>query len=620
MSESIIIQILKRCQNSFPFFIKNFGTIKHPDAGKIPFNLFNYQQESIKKFQQHRFNVFKKTRQAGISTLCGAYALWYAMFKPYKTILIVSKRDKDAMEFLDKNVKFIYNNLPKSIKKYYGDPEPETYNQHQIIFPNGSQINSLPSGPDTLRSNSSSLNIIDEASAMPHMSDMWAGGWSTIMHGGSVIIISTARGTSNWYYQTWNDAENQRNDFNPIIINWWDMTWTLRYKNQETGETKEISPTKDIRKTNKEEEQTYGPYWSPWLEEQWRNLQQRNEGHLFRQEVLGEFVGTGNSVLQTIQLNKISTDLEKYQADKYHTINKVTDYNPATEETIELNFENKLKIWQKPIRPTPDIMENGKIIKPGSPGHTYIVGVDISSGEAKDFSSVEIIDINNREQVAELNLKVMVPMLLPMVHYLARYYNLALIIPERNGLGLPFCQDLWYKYGYPNVYKTKNNKGKPTNKIGYSTTGMNKPTLNKALLELAGTEEGIIIKSRELYEQLKNYIHLPGRRTGCPEEIGHDDLVIAFGLALMAIPDALNSDTTTLIPFYNTENPNNNYRIEEINKKGGNLTLAPYNPNNNTPNTPTPEQELKEFTKHLGGLPMTDSQLPQKRNPHYYSI
>ena len=98
--------------------------------------------------------------------------------------------------------------------------KPETINEHTLAFSNGSSIKSLTSSPDTLRSNASSLNIIDEAAFIDKMEDMWSGGWSTLQHGGSVIIVSTPRGVGNWYWKVWTGAVDKQNDFNPIIINW----------------------------------------------------------------------------------------------------------------------------------------------------------------------------------------------------------------------------------------------------------------------------------------------------------------------------------------------------------------------------------------------------------------
>lgn len=544
----------------------------------------------------------------GISTLAGVFALWYGMFFRQKTILIVSKRDLDAKAFLDKNVKFVYNHLPDEFKEVYGNPPP-TYNEHSIVFPNGSSINSLTSSKDTLRSNSSSLNIIDESAFMPDMDSMWAAGMPTLQHGGSVIVISTTNGIGNWYQVTWEGAEKKENDFNPIIVNWWDMDWTISYKDELSGEKKHISPTKGLRKCEtKEEINKWGEYYSPWLQDQYRQLQQRGEAHLFRQEILAEFIGTGQTVLSREALVHIGNNL----SDTFWTIAEAPYVHPVTEEQLVLDFEHELRIWQKPVRPEPDVVENGRIIKPGDPGHTYSMGVDISSGEADDYSAIVIVDCTTMQQAAELNIRVLPAVLLLMIDYLARWYNGAFVVPERQGLGLPVCQSLYHDIAYTNVYRMKSPAGKTTKKVGFPTNPTYKPQLNKCLMDHIG-EDGIQLHSRRLYEQLLIYVHLGGNRTGAVEGPGnHDDLSIALALALVGVKEAVQADQTALIPKQQDGAPpendpltirNNTAKMQDLISMGGVKAMMPMimGPTVDAQRL-TPEQEMFEFTKSLGGI------------------
>ena len=96
--------VIKRCQSSVVWFLKNFGKLKHPSAGIIPFTPFSYQRKAIEAFRKYRLNIFRKCRQAGASKIAGAFALWFAMFNNHKTILIVSRRDEDAMSFLREQI------------------------------------------------------------------------------------------------------------------------------------------------------------------------------------------------------------------------------------------------------------------------------------------------------------------------------------------------------------------------------------------------------------------------------------------------------------------------------------------------------------------------------------
>jgi len=93
---------------------------------------------------------------------------------------------------------------------------------------------------------------------------------------GDFTVHANTNGVGIWYWATCTEAESGSNQFNPIIINWWDMDWVIEYFDPISKEHKRIAPRDGLRKcTTNEEIIKYGPYWSPWLEEQYRALQAR---------------------------------------------------------------------------------------------------------------------------------------------------------------------------------------------------------------------------------------------------------------------------------------------------------------------------------------------------------
>jgi hypothetical protein len=550
------IDFLKRCGRSPTFFINNLAYIQHPTFGKIPFRLFNYQRRCLADFIKFRLNIFHKVRQSGVSTLCGAFALWRAMFYKNKTILIVSKRDPDAMEFLRRNIKYVYDNLPPWMRDLWPiDRDGGSHNEHRIVFPNGSRITSLTSSPDTLRSHSSTLNIIDEAAFMPKMDVMWAGGWPTLQNGGNVIVISTPNGIGNWYWRTVRDAEAGNNDFHLIKLNWYDMDWRLEGNDPATGRKIIVAPTDGIVEcTDKEDIKRFGNKKSPWLETQYRGMVSQGNERFFRQEYLCDFLGTGNTVLSKEQLDYISLTVD--QSEPYRTVSTVNHVNPATKEATVLDFEDKLWIWNTPVTGLDD---NGKQLldddnNPVQP-HQYVIGVDISSGEANDFSGIEIWDITTKEQVAELRIKCRPKTLAYMIDYLGRWYNDAFTIVERNSIGISVIQELDQDLSYPNLFrevKTSSRLKKTRGKYGFHTSNMTKPELNAAMINLIG-EDGYTIKSMRLKHEADIYVHKSKTRTEAEEGVGNtDDLIIAAALGLYAIPEAMKMASSQLLPYHST--------------------------------------------------------------------
>ncbi|MEM3097237.1 MAG: terminase family protein [Nitrososphaerales archaeon] len=565
------------------------------------------------EFLRNRFTIFKKVRQSGISTIAGGFALWYAMFFPEKTILIVSKRDLDAMDFLRKNIKVIHDNLPEWMQKLW----PRIVdNEHEVAFPNGSRIKSLTSSRDTLRSQASSLNIIDEAAFIPDMDQMWAAGLPSISHGGTVIVISTTKGVGNWYWQMWTDAESGLNDFRPITINWWDMDWELEFVDELSGEKKVIAPTRGIRRcVDPLEIEKYGPYWSPWLEEQYKQLTQKGDSTKFRQEILAEFIGTGNTVVGRSALQVVQDTVRESNENpesKYKTVDIVDYVNPYAGERAQLDFENKLWVWKTPVSGTKD--DNSNDTQEQQP-HVYVMGVDTATGDASDFSTIEVLDVTTQEQVAELQIRTLPKIFAMMVDYIGRWYNNALAVIERTGIGVAICQELSDNLMYQNLYRRpkKNiyNKSNKYGDVGFNTSVSSKPILNKAIIDNTG-EDGFTIRSPRLYKELSIYVHLKGGRTGAePGKGNNDDLVMAYALALIGINQAVSRDTVALAPVRSIElrpelhNPASVLnRLQEYVASDNRGLLMPISSSADISRPLTIKEELYKFSTQIGAMPM----------------
>lgn len=632
-------EILRRCKDSFLYFVENFCKIKHPNAGIIPFKLFKYQIESIKDFQKHDRIIYLKCRQSGISTLTGAYALWTAMFHPNKKILIVSKRDEDAIGYLDRNIKFVYENLPSEIFHcVFGDPRsgmnrkyapPKLWNEHTVGFFQGSEIKSLTSSKDTLRSNTASLVIIDEAAFIAEMEAMWLAGQPTLMHGGRVIVISTTNGRGGWYYNTIEDAKEKKNEFKVIEIPWHDMNWVIEFVDDITRRKIRIAPCDGITECVTEEDKAkYGKFKSPWLERQYRELQEKGESWKFRQEILMEFIGAGNTVLDKDAIVRVSEDVDT----SYKIIDRpVTYVNPNINDKYYLNFDKCLWIWNMPIRRRSAVVDaSSRIIKPGDGGHRYAIGADISTGTASDYHAAEIIDVTNSEQVAELHIKCPIDEFSKMLDYLGRLYNDAIMIVERTGIGEAVIQDLRNLYFYPNLFYRRLPNGKKDKKAGFPTGPTTKAHIVKSITENIGIGDGgIRIKSSRLVRELNCFIHLGNGRIGNEAGAGnHDDLVISLGLSCMGILEALNTPDGLLPMSSQSVNESGEDKItatmDDMIKMGGHNLMYPIMTSTEDSDVQkTTEELIMQFSTQLGGISIDVADrrraiIPVKSSKKYY--
>jgi len=643
-------QIIKRCQQSVSWFLRNFGKLKHPSAGILQFYPFSYQRNAIRAFRKNRFNIFRKCRQAGISKIAGAFALWFGMFYSHKTILIVSRTDSTAMEFLRDQILFLYDNLPEWIKEIW---KPVKRNDHELYFPNGSKIKSLTSHPDVLRSNASSLNIIDEAAFIPNMDAMWAGGWPTLQHGGNVIVISTCNGIGDWYWATTTDAEAGVNQFNPVTVNWWDMDWVIEYVDALSQEHRRIAPRDGIVPCDnsvithekfgevKLDPVRYGPYWSPWLEDQYRALQAKNEAWKFEQEILASFIGSGNTVISKEVLAHVQTTVCE---PVYKVRGTQTYVHPQTGMAEELSFDfddpnEGLWVWSKPILATPMKKIGNQVIEHGRPAHSYVMGIDISTGKSKDYSAIEVFDVDTLEQVAEFMARCLPRELVRYVDRIGRWYNCALAVVERNNGGDILIDSLRYDVLYPRIWRKKdiNDKPKPqsgrsrqrplkVSPYGFATTVASKPLLNKLLMDYirAVDGDGYKIFSKRLLKQFYTYVRKRDRsgrdtaKTEAEDGAGnYDDLVMACGLGLVGAADAFTIDSSNLMPmngdgdFKSQSGPiimsdESRAAIQsEYAARGGPSILMPMALSPADFPEASAQRQLDAYTMQLGGIPIS---------------
>ena len=213
-----IKQIIKleylKCAQDPVHFMSKYCQIQHPQRGRVHFQLYPFQSRVLKIFRDHPYNIINKSRQLGISTLCGGYALWTMLFHQDKNILCIATKQETAKNLVTK-VRFMYENLPSWLK--VGTREN---NRLSIRLENGSQIKASSAASDAGRSEAVSLLIIDEAAFIDQISEIWASAQQTLATGGGAIVLSTPYGTGNWFHQSWVKAQAGENDFVPIRLPW----------------------------------------------------------------------------------------------------------------------------------------------------------------------------------------------------------------------------------------------------------------------------------------------------------------------------------------------------------------------------------------------------------------
>lgn len=197
------------------YFSNQYAQISHPMHGLIPFDMYGFQEEALRDFKRHRFNVILKARQLGISTTVAAYVCWLMLFHRDKNILVVATKLGTAANLVKKS-KAIYKNLPTWLRI----AAIEIDNRNSFELSNGSQVKASATSGDAGRSEALSLLVVDEAAIVEGLDEMWAGLYPTLSTGGTCIALSTPYGVGNWFHKIYSEAEEGKNDFNPIKLPW----------------------------------------------------------------------------------------------------------------------------------------------------------------------------------------------------------------------------------------------------------------------------------------------------------------------------------------------------------------------------------------------------------------
>jgi len=288
-----IFEETKKCMVDPIYFIRKYVKIQNPnEGGTVPFDLYPFQEDTLKRYHEDRFLLILKSRQMGITTLVAAYSLWQMIFNSDKSILIISIKQEVSKEIITK-VRFANDHLPSWLKVIATED-----NRLSLRLKNGSQIQATSSSTDAGRSKAVSLLVLDEAAFIDCADEIWTSSFNTLSTGGSAIVLSTPSGVGNWFHKMWVDAEKGKNDFKILRLPW------------------NLHPKRDKK---------------------WRDLQTKNMGaRQAAQECDTDFLTSGTSVIDLLTLRE------------YEERNIPNRPEMGIKDPIELRYSNFLWIWELP--------------------------------------------------------------------------------------------------------------------------------------------------------------------------------------------------------------------------------------------------------------------------------
>lgn len=235
--ESEILQLLinkyKKYERDCVAFIKEAVKIEDRDSEElaIPFNLWDKQKEALDTILNNRLTVIMKARQLGLTWLVLSYAVWRMVFKQGYSVVALSKReDPDAKELI-RRIEFILRHLPFWLIREKKTAPPDwdgltwesTVLSITIYHPDGesSVFRSMTAAPDSGRSFTANLVILDEWAYQMWADEIWSAAYPTINRptGGQVIGISTNR-RGTLFEQILREAIRGVNGFAYVFLPW----------------------------------------------------------------------------------------------------------------------------------------------------------------------------------------------------------------------------------------------------------------------------------------------------------------------------------------------------------------------------------------------------------------
>lgn len=216
-----MVSELKKCKKNLLHFAENYFFIINLDRGKEKIKLYSCQKRVLRSLRDGRFVILLASRQIGKTTLMTIYCLWNACFNEDQRILIVANKEQTAKNIF-KRVRLAYEMLPNFLK-----PGVVEYGQTSMTLTNGSSIGISTTSSDAGRGDSCNCLILDELAFIDNhiVEKFWESVYPIISSSkkSKIFIASTPNGTDNLFYQLYQGAVGNDNNWKSERIDWWEI-------------------------------------------------------------------------------------------------------------------------------------------------------------------------------------------------------------------------------------------------------------------------------------------------------------------------------------------------------------------------------------------------------------
>jgi intein/homing endonuclease len=238
----------------------------------------------------------------------------------------------------------------------------------------------------------------------------------------------------------------------------------------------------------------------------------------------------------SLELIKLIYKIDDEKLNKFN-INEFSNINKRIISSCHFD-KNKDFIYFK-IKAINEFKFTGDVYNFECDSHTFMChhitthNCDVSRGDSEDYSAFQIIDFDEREQVAEFVGKLPPDTMAEICYKWGGMYNAFIVIDITGGMGVSTSrklQEMGYKDLYVDGVDTAN-KWKYDPKALEKIPGIN--FNNKRVQIIASYEEvlrhGFRIYSNRLYNEMDSFVYINGRPDH--QKGRHDDLIMSIAMA-----------------------------------------------------------------------------------------
>jgi len=455
------------------FLAEQLLRIRNRTGEVVPFRPNRAQRE----FERRRgnANIILKSRQMGISTWVAGRFFLKTITRP-GTLTLQVAHTQEAAETIFQIVHRFLDWLPESMRG--GALRTSKASSRQIVFPRlDSEYRVETAGDENAGRGLTVHNL--------HCSEVarWPGGAAETLQGlraamppqGEVVLESTPNGAEGCFWEEWNNAD-QSGMVRHFFPWWWEDVYRAEAVTEESLQY-------DERRM---------------IDDHCLSLEQIG----FRRKIAAGFRGLAK---QEYPEDAIECFLSS--GDCYFDVEALDSRVKELPEPIATRLGGRLQIWFPPV-----------------PGRRYLVAVDTAGGGSEgDYSVAQVMEIDTGLQCAELQAKLSPLELAEEGARLAREYNGAWLVVERNNHGSGVLAYLHGVSKYTRIY-TQNGQD------GWLTSVVHRPRMLGALAAALVETPGVFFSKRLLIE-CRSFVRHRNGKVGASAG-AHDDCVMAMAMAL----------------------------------------------------------------------------------------